>query len=78
MRFWRVGRMGKIFVAILAEVYSKEARQLLSVADSDIFLGRRPQTYGGFARGTNLICFSISHVNFFGEAKVYSQTGWGP
>ena len=29
--------------------------------------------------GTNLICFSVSHVNFFvgGGAKVYNQTGWG-
>src|SRR6218665_843221 len=31
------------------------------------------------ARGTNLICFPVSHVYFSLEgAKVYCQTGWEP
>src|SRR6218665_1616193 len=47
------------------------------LADSDIWLGGlRIQT---FCLG-NVICFPVSHVYFFvgGEAKVYSQTRFGP
>ena len=47
-----------------------------TLADPDIRLGGNINA--DIWPGGNLICFPVSHVNFFvgRGAKVYSQTGW--